>query len=79
MAAKHRPPTPKELAEDEYRIDHIRGRRRCPVHRHQQMIRLLPGVDICPACPDGESRSAAAARAITPQHHKERTPDDCRT
>lgn len=52
MAASNRPRvlTRKGLAEDEYRIDQVRGRRYCRTHRDQQMIPLLPGVDVCPAC-----------------------------
>ncbi|MEU3252885.1 hypothetical protein [Streptomyces sp. NPDC006997] len=50
MAARYRPMTPRQLAEDEYRIDHARGRRYCRVHRDQQMISILPGVDVCPGC-----------------------------
>ncbi|MFI8535315.1 hypothetical protein ACIGMX_34360 [Streptomyces aquilus] len=50
VSARSRIPTRKELAEEEYRIDQVRGRRRCPVHRSQQMIPLLAGVDVCPAC-----------------------------
>jgi hypothetical protein len=48
----------KALAEDECRVDQIRGRRYCPVHRRQQMIPLLPGMDVCPACrPAGNDHS----------------------
>ncbi|WP_128803742.1 MULTISPECIES: hypothetical protein [unclassified Streptomyces] len=60
MAASNRPRVlgPRALAEDEHRIDQARGRRYCPVHRDQQMIPLLPGLDACPACqPAGESGS----------------------
>ncbi len=52
------PMTPRQLAEDERQIDQVRGRRYCRVHRDQQMIPLLAGVDVCPACaPAGESRT----------------------
>lgn len=48
--------TRKDLDEDEYLIDKGWGRRYCPVHRTQQMIPLLPGLDTCPACqPAGAS------------------------
>jgi hypothetical protein len=59
MAAstRQRTPTSRDLAEDEYRTDQIRGRRYCPVHRSQQMMPLLPGLDVCPVCPEGERRS----------------------
>lgn len=59
MAAntRSRIPTRKELAEEEYRIDQGRGRRNCPVHRSQQMMPLLPGLDVCPVCPEGEQTS----------------------
>lgn len=54
---RQRTPTGRDLAEEEYRIDQIRGRRYCRVHRSQQMMPLLPGLDICPVCPEGEQRS----------------------
>lgn len=60
MAVSNRPRvlTRKGLAEDEHRIDQIRGRRYCPTHRDQQMIPLLPGLDMCPAChPAAECKS----------------------
>lgn len=51
MAANgYRPMSPRQLADDEFRIDQIRGRRYCREHPRQQMIPLLPGVDVCPAC-----------------------------
>ncbi|MBY8342038.1 hypothetical protein LXH13_06025 [Streptomyces spinosirectus] len=52
MAASNRLPVPtrKQLEEDEHRVDQARGRRYCRVHREQQMIPLLPGVDVCPSC-----------------------------
>ncbi|MEU2780510.1 hypothetical protein [Streptomyces sp. NPDC007110] len=53
MAAGYRTPTPRDLAEDEWLTDHAGGRRHCPVHRNQQMIALVPGVDRCPL-PHGE-------------------------
>ena len=57
MAANgYRPPTPRQLAEEELLIDQVRGRRHCRVHPQQQMIPLLAGVDICPVCADGESQ-----------------------
>jgi hypothetical protein len=63
MAASNRPRVlgPRGLAEDEHRIDQARGRRYCPVHRDQQMIPLLPGVDVCPSC-----QPAAADRSPQP-------------
>ena len=63
MAANgYRPMTPRELAEEEYRIDQVRGRRYCRVHPHQQMIPLLPGVDACPACAPEQRPSNAERR-----------------
>lgn len=51
MAANgYRPLTRRDLDEEEHLVDHVRGRRYCQVHPHQQMIPLLPGVDVCPAC-----------------------------
>ncbi|MFD5491662.1 hypothetical protein ACFWH4_01640 [Streptomyces sp. NPDC127091] len=57
MAANgYRPMTPTQLAADDRQTDQVRGRRHCRVHREQQMIPLLPGMDVCPACtPDGEN------------------------
>ncbi len=52
-SSKYRPPTPRLLAEEEWKLDHSRGRRYCPVHRTQQMMPLLAGVDVCPL-PHGE-------------------------
>ncbi|MFJ2002195.1 hypothetical protein [Streptomyces chartreusis] len=46
--AKHRLPTPLQLAEDELNVDYADGRRHCRVHRFQQMNSLGPGVDRCP-------------------------------
>jgi hypothetical protein len=40
--------TPRELAEDDALIDKVRGRRYCSVHRDQEMIPMLPGMDVCP-------------------------------
>ncbi|GCB49492.1 hypothetical protein SNL152K_6831 [Streptomyces sp. NL15-2K] len=59
MAANgYRPLTPRQLAEEERLIDQVRGRRYCRVHRDQQMIPLLAGVDVCPVCaPAGASRT----------------------
>lgn len=49
MAANgYRPMTPRELAEDDALIDKVRGRRYCSVHRDQEMIPMLPGMDVCP-------------------------------
>lgn len=57
-ASRPRVLTPRMLAEDEHRIDQVRGRRYCRVHRDQQMIPLLPGLDVCPACaPQAENGS----------------------
>jgi hypothetical protein len=56
----YRPLSPRQLAEDERNIDQVRGRRRCRVHREQQMIPMLPGMDICPLCPRGESPRPSA-------------------
>lgn len=63
MAANgYRTLTPRQLADDERRIDHVRGRRYCRVHPTQQMIPLLAGVDVCPACaPAGESQTQRPA------------------
>ena len=60
MAARTRygPPTPKQLAQDEWNIDNAGGRRYCPVHRDQQMISLVPGVDRCPL-PHGEDKASS--------------------
>lgn len=59
MAAstRQRVPTSRDLAEDEYRTDQIRGRRHCRVHRSQQMMPLLAGLDVCPVCPEGDRRT----------------------
>lgn len=66
MAANgYRPMSRKELAEDEWRIDHARGRRYCRVHPQQQMISLLPRVDVCPICPEGESQNQRSDLAST--------------
>ncbi|GGX94871.1 hypothetical protein [Streptomyces fructofermentans] len=51
--------TSRQLAASELEIDQVRGRRYCRTHPHQQMIPLLPGVDICPACPEGDDSPAA--------------------
>lgn len=50
MAARYRIPTARDIAEDDWRTDHARGRRYCPVHPSQQMIPMLarPDVDMCP-------------------------------
>lgn len=49
-ASRYRPPTPRDLAEDDWLTDHARGRRHCPAHPSQQMIPMLagPDVDMCP-------------------------------
>jgi hypothetical protein len=80
MAANgHRPMTPRQLAEDEQRIDQVRGRRYCRVHRNQQMIPLLPGVDVCPACaPEGESRTQRPSTA-SPQPEEHRVSESKKT
>lgn len=44
----YKPPTPKDLAEEEWRLNTARGRRYCPVHPDQQMMPLLLGMDMCP-------------------------------
>ncbi|RSN13726.1 hypothetical protein DMH25_08005 [Streptomyces sp. WAC 01325] len=44
----YKPPTKKALAEEEWRLDHVRGRRYCPVHRDQAMMPVLFGMDVCP-------------------------------
>lgn len=63
MAANgYRPSTPRQLADDEQRMDRARGRRHCRVHPQQQMMPLLAGVDVCPVCP-GESQ-----RPPQPEH-----------
>ena len=64
-ATGYRPPTPRQLAEDEYRTDQVRGRRYCRVHPQQQMIPLLAGVDICPVCAEGESQNPRPELART--------------
>lgn len=56
--------TRKDLDEDEHRVDQVRGRRYCRTHRDQQMIPLLPGLDMCPAC-------HPAARGEFPQFESE--------
>lgn len=54
---RYRPPTRRELDED-WRLNRVRGRRYCEVHRDQQMMRLAPGLDLCPLPHDeGESPS----------------------
>lgn len=52
MAASngYRPLSRKELEEDEWRIDNERGRRYCRTHPEQQMMPILPHLDVCPAC-----------------------------
>ncbi|GEC05923.1 hypothetical protein SSP24_35780 [Streptomyces spinoverrucosus] len=64
MAANgYRPLTTRQLADEERQIDQVRGRRHCRVHRDQQMMPLLAGVDICPVCgPGGESRTQRPSR-----------------
>lgn len=57
MAAGYRTPTPRDLAQDELLIDRAGGRRYCPVHRDQEMIALVPGVDRCPL-PHGEGAAS---------------------
>ncbi|MBQ1090644.1 hypothetical protein [Streptomyces sp. B93] len=64
MAARYRPMTPRQLAEDEHRTDHERGRRYCRVHRDQQMIPTLPGLDVCPGCgPASENREHRVSKS----------------
>ncbi|MCZ4605009.1 hypothetical protein O3S80_14915 [Streptomyces sp. Lzd4kr] len=63
---KYGPPTPKQLAEDEWNVDHARGRRYCPVHRDQQMISLVPGVDRCPLQHGEDASSERPAQAQPP-------------
>lgn len=53
----YKPPTPRELAEDERTIDTIRGRRYCTTHPTQQMIPIAAGLDGCPL-PHGEDEFA---------------------
>ena len=53
----YRPPTPRELAEDERTIDSIWGRRHCKTHPSQEMIPMGAGLDMCPL-PHGEDESA---------------------
>ena len=48
----YKPLAPRQLAEEEQRLDRIRGRRHCRVHPQQEMIPLLAGVDVCPVCPE---------------------------
>ncbi|MFE7277932.1 hypothetical protein [Streptomyces sp. NPDC057623] len=54
-ASRYRPPTARDIAEDDWHTDNARGRRHCPVHPSQQMIPMLagPDVDMCPL-PHGE-------------------------
>ncbi|MFB8772967.1 hypothetical protein [Streptomyces broussonetiae] len=64
MAARYRPLTPRQLAEDEHRTDHERGRRYCRVHRDQQMIPVLPSLDVCPGCgPASENREQRVSKS----------------
>jgi hypothetical protein len=62
MAAsnKYRPPTTRDIAEDDWQTDNARGRRYCPVHRSQQMIPMLarPDLDMCPL-PHSEGDSSS--------------------
>ena len=58
--SRNRVPTPRDLAEDEWRMDTVRGRRYCRVHPQQQMVPL--GVaDVCPL-PHGETHEKADSR-----------------
>ncbi|MER7936842.1 MULTISPECIES: hypothetical protein [unclassified Streptomyces] len=68
MAVKScRPPTREQLAEGESAIDRVRGRRYCRIHPQQQMIPLLAGVDVCPACRGAEPQGPpGTGRARTP-------------
>ncbi|MGW6731127.1 hypothetical protein [Streptomyces sp. NPDC055013] len=52
----YRPPTQRELESEDWRLNHIRGRRYCEVHSDQQMMPLAPGLDLCPL-PHGEGES----------------------
>jgi hypothetical protein len=71
MATRYRPPTPRELAEDEWKIDHARGRKHCPVHRTQQMMPLAAGLDVCPL-PHGQDESPASGTTLLPAAHQSR-------
>ena len=53
---RYRPPTPRQLAEEEWQLDHARGRRYCKVHPDQQMMPLTSTLDLCPL-PHGEGDS----------------------
>jgi hypothetical protein len=70
MAANgYRPQTPRQLAADELHIDQARGRRYCRVHRQQQMLPLLAGVDVCPVCSgEGSLRPPRAERRPDHSH-----------
>jgi hypothetical protein len=57
MAAGYRPPTPREIAEDEWITDRGRGRKRCPQHPTQQMIPMAAGLDMCPL-PHGDDETS---------------------
>ena len=50
MANGYRPMSPRELAEDEWKIDNTHTRQTCPVHKGQQMLMLSvsPRMDVCP-------------------------------
>jgi hypothetical protein len=61
---KYRPPTPREVAEDEWNVDHARGRRYCPVHPTQQMMPVLFGRDVCPLA-HGDAEATASDEVST--------------
>lgn len=67
-ATGYRPLTRRDLAEEEYRLDQVRGRRYCRVHPQQQMIPLLRGVDVCPACPPEGERQRPSDAERRPDH-----------
>lgn len=46
-ATRRQLPTPKELASEDWLVNKVKGRRKCPEHRQQDMIPL--GLrDLCP-------------------------------